>query len=361
MTPSVFYLVPDLMSPWSGIARYGRMVCHALLEEGMSLTVVARVDPPASSDSGFESSMTYWPCDGSAPAFIRRALTGAFQQRPAFLLVGHVNFAPLGWLLAKLVGARLVTFIYGIDVFRPLSPWRRWALQRSDLIMSISRFTAQRAADVNRAPSSRMRILHNCIDPGFLQPLQVAGHKSGLSMLTVGRLSLAEQYKGQDLVIRAMPALLLRFPELVYHVVGDGDWRPALEKLAQQQGVAEAVRFHGIVSEKELRYRYSEATLFIMPSRAEGFGFVFLEAMVHGLPVIAGNMDASPEVVTDGETGILVDPTSVDSIVAATTRLLSDETLRRQMGRNGQERVLRKFDPAGFRSSLMAYLAELGS
>ncbi len=361
MTLPVLYLVPDLMSPWSGIARYGRMVCHALLEEGTPLTVVARVDPPAAGDSGVESRMTYWPCDGSVRAFIQRSLAGAFQQRPAFLLAGHANFAPLGWLLAGLVGARLVTFIYGIDVFRPLSPWRRWALQRSDLIISISRFTAQQAAEINRAPSKKMRILHNCIDPGFLQPFQAAGQESGLSMLTVGRVSLAEQYKGQDQVIQAMPALLSRFPELLYHVVGDGDWRPALEKLAQQQGVSGAVRFHGVVSEKELRHRYSEATLFIMPSRAEGFGFVFLEAMVHGLPVIAGNMDASPEVVMDGETGILVDPTSVGSIVAASTRLLADETLRRQMGRNGQERVLKEFGPAGFRSSLMTYLAELSS
>ena len=361
MTQPVLYLVPDLMSPGSGIARYGRMVCHALLEEGMPLTVVARVDLPASDACGLELGMTYWPCEGSARQFIQRSLTGVFQRRPAFLLVGHANFAPLGWLLARKVGARLVTFIYGIDVFRPLSPCRRWALQRSDLIFSISEFTAQQAAAVNGAPSKRMRILYNCIDPGFLQPLEVAGNEPGLSMLTVGRVSLAEQYKGQDQVIRAMPALLERFPELVYHIVGDGDWRPALENLAQQLGVAGAVRFHGFVSEEELRYRYSEATLFIMPSRAEGFGFVFLEAMVHGLPVIAGNMDASPEVVMDGETGILVDPTSVDSIVAASTRLLSDETLCRQMGKNGQERVLKEFEPAAFRSSLMAYLAQLRS
>jgi glycosyltransferase involved in cell wall biosynthesis len=361
MTLPVLYLVPDLMNPASGIARYGRMVCRALLDEGMPLTVVARVDPLESGADEPEPGMTYWPCDGSVRAFMQRSLAGAFRERPAFLLAGHANFAPLGWLLARLVGARLVSFIYGIDVFQPLSPWRRWALRKSDRIISISRFTAQRAVEVNRAPEQKLRILHNCIDPGFLQPFQATGIEPGLSMLTVGRVSQAEQYKGQDQVIRAMPALLSRFPDLVYHVVGDGTWRPALEELARQLGVAGEVQFHGFVSEEELRHRYSEATLFIMPSRAEGFGFVFLEAMVHGLPVIAGNVDASPEVVMDGETGILVDPTSVESIVAASTRLLSDRGLRRRMGGNGRERVLREFGPGGFKASLLAYLVEPGS
>lgn len=357
----VLYLVPDLVGLQSGIARYSRMVCRALLGEGMRLTVVARADLSGSCEGYAEPGTVYRPCDGDVWTFVRRALAAAVREDPAFLLVGHVNYAPLGWLLARLAGARLVTFIYGIDVFRRLSPWRRWALQQSDLIISISEFTADQAAQVNRVPVHKVRILHNCIDPSFEGPLGLFGTGHRLSMLTVGRMSLAERYKGQDKVIRAMPALLSQFPELVYDIVGDGDWRPILEELAQQQGVAGAVRFHGVVSEEELRRRYSEATLFVMPSRAEGFGFVFLEAMIHGLPVLAGNLDASAEVVVDGETGYLVDPTSVEAIAAASARLLSDEELQRRMGQRGRDRVIEEFGSGNFRISLMAYLAELGS
>lgn len=361
MPQSVLYLAPDLVGLQSGIARYCRMVCRALLSEGMLLTVVARADPLESNVACAEPGMVYWPCGGEVKILLRRALNAAVRGQQAFVLVGHVNFVPLGWLLARVAGARMVTFLYGIDVFRRLSPWHRWALLRSDLIISISNFTARQAARTNGVPMPKVRILNNCIDPSFELPSRSPHTPHRLSLLTVGRMSLAERYKGQDKVIRSMPALLRKFPELVYDVVGDGDWRPALAELAQKLGVAGSVRFHGLVSEVELRRRYSEATIFIMPSRAEGFGFVFLEAMVHGLAVIAGDLDASVEVVVDGETGCLVDPTSVEAITSAAARLLSDGELRRQMGEKGRLRVLEKYGSVSFQTSLAAYLGELRS
>ncbi len=178
-------------------------------------------------------------------------------------------------------------------------------------------------------------------------------------MLTVARLSIQEQYKGHDYVIRALPILLARFPDLVYHIIGGGSWRPQLEKLAAQENVSEAVHFHGIVSEEELHRLYAEASLFIMPSRGEGFGFVFLEAMAQGTPVIGGNVDATPEVIADGETGYLVNPTSVEAIVAAASRLLGDETLRRRMGQAGRRRVEQEFSFSQFQRQLVSYLSEI--
>jgi phosphatidylinositol alpha-1,6-mannosyltransferase len=178
-------------------------------------------------------------------------------------------------------------------------------------------------------------------------------------MLTVARLSQAEQYKGHDFVIRAMPTLLERFPKLVYHVVGDGDWRRDLDALAGQMRVERAVRFHGSVSEQELRRHYAQASVFVMPSRAEGFGFVFLEAMAHGLPVVAGNVDATSEVVVDGETGYLVDPTSVRALVTAISRLLGDRDLRLLMGSAGRARVRENFGYDRFRMRLSELLADL--
>lgn len=175
-------------------------------------------------------------------------------------------------------------------------------------------------------------------------------------MITVGRISASEEYKGHDYLIRAMPSLLTRFPDLVYRIVGDGDGRPALEALAEREGVAGAVRFHGVVSDERLDHLYAEAALFVMPSRGEGFGFVFLEAMARGLPVVAGNVDATPEVIQDGETGLLVNPTSVDEIVEAVSRILSSEDLRHDMGRSGQERVTREFGFERFRRQLLAAL-----
>jgi phosphatidylinositol alpha-1,6-mannosyltransferase len=358
---SLLYLVPDLLNRASGIARYGRMVCLALATDGWGLRVVSlmdRVEERGSVIPAF-ADLDYVPCEGSRYEFLHRALLATLQWRPEIILAGHPNLAPFGFLLARLAGADLVTLIYGIDAFGSLSAPRRWALQRSDRILSISHFTARRAIEVNGVPPDRVRVLHNCLDPWFEEPIPLQQDRADLSMLTVARLSQAEQYKGHDFVIRAMPALLERFPQLVYNVVGDGDWRPALEALAGQMGVERAVRFHGHVSEEDLRGHYVRASLFIMPSRAEGFGFVFLEAMAHGLPVVAGNADATSEVVVDGETGYLVDPTSVRAIVTAVSRLLGDRDLRLLMGSAGRRRVRDNFGYKGFRMQLLGLLEEL--
>ena len=361
MKRPILYLVPDLMRLDSGIARYGRMVCRALLDAGQTLAVIALTDGvEGARDAASEfPDLAYWPCRRSRVAFVRLAVQLTWQRRPAAILIGHPNLAPLGWMLAQRCSARSIAFIYGIDAILPLAPLRRRSLRRLDRIVSISHFTARQAVQVNGIPPEKLRILHNCLDPRFETPVEVREHRTGLSMLTVARLSLTEQYKGHDYVIRALPALLERFPQLVYHVVGDGDWRPALEALTSELNVTHAVQFHGFVTEQELCRQYSRASLFIMPSRAEGFGFVFLEAMAHGLPVIGGNLDATPEVVADGGTGYLVDPRSVEEIAAAAARLLGDDALRGRIGHAAMCHVQENFTFGKFQHTLLEHLAEL--
>jgi len=273
--------------------------------------------------------------------------------------VGHPNFAPLGWLLSKFSRAKFVTFIYGIDAWEVLSPTRRRALCASDCIISISKFTAKRAADVNGIPLDKVHILHNCLDPQFQPQSTLMSENAPLSLLTVARMSLSEQYKGHDVVIRALPQLLQKFPDLVYNVVGDGDGRPMLESLAAEQSVARAVHFHGVVSEEELVRHYNEATIFVMPSRFEGFGFVFLEAMTYGKPVICGDEDASVEVVRDGETGLTVSPQSTPAVANAIETLLNNDDLRQTMGQRGNEVVTQEFGFERFQSTLLEHLRHL--
>jgi phosphatidylinositol alpha-1,6-mannosyltransferase len=356
----LLYLVPDLLGPAGGIGRYCRLVCRALLEAAFPLAVIALRDPQTTvpSMNPVAAGGEYWPCHGSHRALALRASKEAMQRSPGTVLVGHPNFAPLGWFLAHLTGARMVTFVYGIDVWEPLPPLRRWALQRSDRIVAISRFTARKAEEANQVSDEKVCILHNCLDPGFEHQLGQDARSSALSLLTVGRMSRAEQYKGHDYVIQAMPLLLQRFPGLVYNVVGDGDGRPELERLAEQLGVRQAVRFHGFVPESELLRHYAQASVFVMPSRAEGFGFVFLEAMSQGIPVVGGMMDATPEVVVDGETGYLVAPTSVAAIASAISRLLCDDAARWQMGQAGRRRALREFSYPSFQGKLVSLLSE---
>lgn len=351
----ILYLVPDLLGPPGGIALYCRLVCSALTAAGLSVEVLALLDSPGPGLPG----LRYQACRGSRPAFIRQALFSVFRERPVLIIVGHPNFAVLGGLLGILGRARVVTWLYGIDAWTPLSAARCWALRQSDRLVAISHYTAQRAAEVNALSADKMRVLYNCLDPKFVETLPERRVSVTPNLLTVGRLSLAEQYKGQDRVIRALSAVLAQFPDTVYHIVGAGDWRPTLEALAQQTGVAQAVRFHGRVSDEELQQRYAEASVFIMPSTQEGFGFVFAEAMAHGVPAIGGNVDATPEVIKDGETGYCVNPDSIEEIARAVLRLLADEALRRRLGVQAARHVRGKFGFAQFQQQLLTCLREV--
>ncbi len=358
----ILYLVPDLFGPPSGIARYCRMVCRALTESGHRVTTVSLLDQNNARGEAKTTfpKMRYFPCSGDRRQFIGRGLR-SLRTRPDLILVGHPNFAPLGLGLGLLSRAKIVNFIYGVDAWEPLSPLRRRSLSAGQRIISISRFTATRSAQVNGIPMEKVRILHNCLDPHF-QGRDTATSpdtNANLSLLTVARMSFLEQYKGHDVVIKALPELLKQFPDLVYDVVGDGDGRPILEELCKAQGVEAAVRFHGVVSEEELIERYQKASVFVMPSRFEGFGFVFLEAMTYGKPVVCGHADASVEVVSDGETGFTVDPTSVGAVADASARLLGDAELRALMGQAAIQRVEDKFGFPHFKEQLLAFLGEV--
>lgn len=355
----VLYLVPNLIGPPGGIARYCQLVSRALLAAGRPVTVLALHDRPATgAHAASFPGMDYHVCDGSRPQFVMQAMRLAVEQRPGLVLVGHPHFAGLGDVVRRLANARMVVFVYGVDVWRPLRRPARFGLQRADRVISISHFTAQKAIEYNGVLSEKVRILHNCLDPAFDHPPACAPENGALSLLTVARISDSERYKGHEKVLGALPTLLTTFPQLVYDVVGDGEGRPRLEQLAAGLGVASAVHFHGMVTEEALRKLYARASVFIMPSTSEGFGFVFLEAMAHGLPVVAGNLDATPEVVVDGETGLLVDPISVEAIIAATARLLNDPPLRQRMGEAGRRRVQQVFGYEHFQNTLIGHLQE---
>jgi phosphatidylinositol alpha-1,6-mannosyltransferase len=175
-------------------------------------------------------------------------------------------------------------------------------------------------------------------------------------ILTVARLLASEPGKGVDTVIRAMPRLVNFFTSLYYVVVGDGDARPALERLAAECGVAERVVFTGARETGSLRAYYEAADVFVMPSRQEGFGIVYLEAMAVGKPVVAAACGGAPEVVSEGETGFLVSYNDVAALETRLESLLADEGLRRRMGEAGRRKTETQYRLENFRRGLVALL-----
>jgi glycosyltransferase involved in cell wall biosynthesis len=181
---------------------------------------------------------------------------------------------------------------------------------------------------------------------------------SGRVILTVGRWLATERYKGMDTLITALPRLLTRWPELQLVLAGAGDDRGWLEDLAEKNGVYRHVHFLSELSNTELAACYAACEIFALPSRGEGFGIVYLEAMAKGKPVIGGSHGGAPEVIQDGVTGYLVPHGDPIQLATSLEALLADPAHAREMGAKGKQRVEHDFRFSVFAKSLKKILRE---
>jgi phosphatidylinositol alpha-1,6-mannosyltransferase len=213
----------------------------------------------------------------------------------------------------------------------------RHAMCHAHATVAISRYTQDLALGLGVEPGR----LH-LIPPGVDQ-LAARAHSSTSDdpiILTICRLE--DRYKGVDVLIRALTAIRSDVPRARLVVVGAGSLLPWLEGLALAEGVGEHVLFAGSVSDAERDSWLERAAVFAMPSRlppegvgGEGFGIVYLEAGLHELPVVAGNVGGAVDAVVHGETGLLVDPTSPLEVADAISDLMLDGERARRMGQAG--------------------------
>jgi phosphatidylinositol alpha-1,6-mannosyltransferase len=233
---------------------------------------------------------------------------------------------------------------------------KKLILREAAVVITISNYTKKVLLKLGVDPS-KIVIVSPGVNPNrfnpSINPIKVVKKhsiKGKKVILTVGRLAGQERYKGQDMVIRAMPKIVAQLPDTIYILVGDGEDRPRLKKLVQELKLEDIVIFAGQVSNEELPSYYSACDAFVMCSReiqneyrqkkTEGFGIVFLEASACGKPVIGGRSGGIEDAVIDGETGILVDPNNIDEIAETVIKLLTGDTLAQRLGRQGRDRVV---------------------
>jgi len=271
---------------------------------------------------------------GRLARFVLGASRAFLGRQYDLLLVTHRNLFPLALFWKAVTGRPYALFGHGIEIWPRQTPLYRLALHAADVVLTNSRFTRDRLCASNGIRPERTEVVGLCVgDPPDADPSPVS---DAPLLLTVGRAAAGEAYKGQDTVIRALPQILRSFSTVRYVVAGGGDDLQRLRSLAAETGVDSSVDFLGLISEEDKDRLYRRATIFVMPSRAEGFGLVFLEAMGYRLPCVAGNRDASGEIVRDGINGFTVDPGDPDAIAAVIVRLLGDPSLRAAMGRAGR-------------------------
>ncbi|MBO1351801.1 MAG: glycosyltransferase family 4 protein [Hormoscilla sp. GUM202] len=141
-------------------------------------------------------------------------------------------------------------------------------------------------------------------------------------LITPGRLDSQEQYKGYDRVLRALPTIIENIPQVHYLIVGKGDDLPRVEQLIQQLNLQHHVTLAGFIPDSELCDHYNLCDVFAMPSKGEGFGIVYLEALACGKPTLGGNQDGAIDALCNGELGALVDPDNIEEIAQTLIQIL---------------------------------------
>lgn len=290
-----------------------------------------------------------------------RSMLRMTSGRPDEIHCDQFDSAIVGLILKKVWHIPYLTYAYGMEVTDGrLRSLRDMVFRNADTVVAISEHMRELLVrEVGVAPD-RVRVIHPGVDVETFAPrssptelIRRLDLTDRRVILTVGRLVGNERSKGQDTVIKAMPAILSEVPEATYVIVGDGPERARLENIARHAGVAHRVVFAGSVPDEELPDYYNLCDVFVMVSRrrptrqgghrGEGFGIVYLEAAACGKAVVAGDDGGVAEAVEDGKTGLLIDPASVEATCNSLVRLLREEDLARRLGRSGRERACADF------------------
>ena len=347
LTGNIHIWAPDLFSTTGGIQAFSRYLIDAVRADAFSKYFRALIKNDLPDDIPDKRALHNFTAYGNWPLRLRSArfalgcMRHARRERPGLIVSTHLNFGPLAMVARRSFGAPYILVAHGIDAWGITNASRKRALREADLTLAVSNYTRDRLIQEVGLDEARVKILPNtfaaerfAIAPKPPRLLRRYGLRPDTPViLTVCRLADTECYKGYDQIIKAMPEILRVVPNARYLLVGKGPDRPRIEKLIAEAGVQDAVILAGFVPDEELAEHYNLCDIFAMPSRAEGFGIVYLEALACGRPVLAGNKDGSRDALGGGELGLLVDPDDTAGIASEIIRVLRREHWRPEIFR----------------------------
>lgn len=278
--------------------------------------------------------------------------TGGIRHLHAHFAVGSATCV---WVLARYLDLPFSFTAHAYDIWldRLLLPEK---LRDASFVVTCTEENRRHLLDTYPRARARIDVIHHGVDSARFRPAERRRRGPVPRILSVGRLC---EQKGFETLLRACALLIREAVTFECHIVGDGPLADRLHQLAAELEIGSHVRFLGRAFQEELPAYYAEADVFALAcTRAsdndrDGIPNTLMEAMASGLPVVSTYFSGIPELVLDGNTGLLAPPDQPEKLMEALRRLLRDEPLRRRLGDAGRRRVMREFSLEGAAASLV--------
>ena len=328
---------PGLFEFKGGIQTFSRYLCESFADvlPDQPQQVFSLHDKRAPQSSELPENQHY-TCYGKMPAkaripyFAASLVAKGLINKPNLIVSTHLNLAVVACYLKRVANIPYWVVAHGFEAWDIQKPSVKNALINADKVLAVSHYTRQQLIDKYPVNPDRISVFPNTFDSARFKVSDKPQHlleKYQLSkeqpvILTVNRLEAGESFKPYDQVIQALPQIKVQIPDVRYLIVGKGNDRDRLEHYIQDQQLEDTVTLAGFVPDEDLSDHYSLCDLYAMPSKLEGFGIVYLEALASGRPVIASSMDGGADALCNGKLGALVNPESIDEIAETAIRIL---------------------------------------
>lgn len=348
--PRALITAPYFKPNGGGLEEYAYQIAKGLQDtRGWQVTVATSGRKPDAGTGDFQGvrvhRLPYWLTLSNTPLGFRwrRRLKQIIAAERPDVIITHAPVPGMIDLTAGLAGniPFVVTYHYGsmLKGDRLIDPVIRSyeslllprALRGARGLILTSTFV-QRTA-LLRPYTGKSIVINPGIDASFYPPRPV--RQAGHTLIHIGGLKCGERHKDLLTSLRVTTELRKTYPDVRLIVVGNGNHQQYFERQADQLGITGNVEFRGLLARKDLLAAYHCADVLITPSRTEAYGMVLIEAMASGLPVVASSVGGIPEVVTDDETGFLVQPGDVAGFTRKISKLFDDAALRERFSRNG--------------------------
>lgn len=359
--PEILIVSEDFPPNAGGIAQWAFGIANGLYAMGKQVAVITRYFERLGKKTDLPYPVEY--VYGNTWKQLRtwywwKALRSYLLHNPTpkYIIASTWNCSRALIKLKKRYGFHLITVVHGLEITRPMNFIKfQFALatfRASDLIFCVSNFTSESLKQKIKLGVDKIRILPNGVDFHRFKALsenplyEKYPKHDNLNLVTISRVI---ERKGHDLVIRALPQVLLQIPQLKYYIVGPWheDFYQHLQKLISELKLDGHVIFSGLIDGSDLVNYYNLADVYIMVSKlledkgdSEGFGITFLEANACEVPVIGSRSGGIVDAIEDGITGLLIEANNIPAISEAIITLMSNPALRSKYGKQGRQRVI---------------------